>query len=79
MKIQEVKVEIPPSITSSQVIVPVVVDSVNHPQEEQINDQTPHNDVITNEPVIELRRFVRPRRSNISNDYVVYLHESEFD
>ena len=42
----------------------------------------PHNDVITNEPVTErsqeLRRSVRPRRSAISDDYVVYLHELEF-
>ena len=66
--------EIPSSITSSQVVAPVVIDSLNNPQEEQINDQTPHNDVITNEPVTEgpqeteLRRFVRPRRSPISDD-----------
>ncbi|KAA0048520.1 Retrovirus-related Pol polyprotein from transposon TNT 1-94 [Cucumis melo var. makuwa] len=62
-----------------------VVDSVNNPQEQQINGQTPHDDVITNEPVtegpqeIELRRSVRSRRSAISDDYVIYLHESEFD
>ena len=58
--------EIPSFITSFQ-----VVDSVNNPQEEQINGQIPHNDVIKNEPVtegpheIELRRFVRQRRSAI--------------
>ncbi|KAL0544331.1 hypothetical protein IC582_019444 [Cucumis melo] len=85
VKIQEVRVEIPSSITSSQVVVPVVVDSVNNPQEQQINVQTPHNDIVTNELVtkgsqeIELRRFVRSRRAAISDDYLVYLHESEFD
>ncbi|KAL0534433.1 hypothetical protein IC582_028724 [Cucumis melo] len=83
VEIQEVRVEIPSSITSSQVVVPFVVDSVNNPQEQQINGQTPHNDIVTNESVrpqeIELRRFVRSRRSAISDDYLVYLHESEFD
>ncbi|KAA0061857.1 copia-like pol polyprotein [Cucumis melo var. makuwa] len=85
VEIQEVRVEIPSSITSSQVVVPVIVDSVNNPQELQINGQTPHNDIVTNEPVtegpqeIELRRFVRSRRLVISDDYLVYLHESEFD
>ena len=48
MKIQEVTVKIPSYIISSQ----VVVDSVNNPQE-QINDQTPHKDVKTNEYVTE--------------------------
>ena len=42
VEIQEVRVEIPSSITSSQVVAPVVIDSLNNPQEEQINDQTPH-------------------------------------
>ncbi|KAA0045169.1 Retrovirus-related Pol polyprotein from transposon TNT 1-94 [Cucumis melo var. makuwa] len=85
LEIQEVRVEVPSSITSSQVVVPVVVDSVNNPQEQQINGQTPHNDIVTNEPVtegpqeIELRRSVRSRRSAISDDYLVYLHESKFD
>ncbi|KAL4016719.1 hypothetical protein IC575_024376 [Cucumis melo] len=85
VKIQEVRVEIPSSITSSQVVVPIVVDSLNNPQEQQINGQTPHNDIVTNEPVtegpqeIELRRSVRSRRSTIFYDYLVYLHESEFD
>ncbi|TYK25798.1 UBN2_2 domain-containing protein [Cucumis melo var. makuwa] len=50
VEIQEVRVEIASSITSSQVIVPVVVDSVDNPQEQQINGQTPHNDIITHEP-----------------------------
>ncbi|KAA0048413.1 retrotransposon protein, putative, Ty1-copia subclass [Cucumis melo var. makuwa] len=38
VEIQEVRVEIPSSITSSQVVVHVVVDSVNNPQEQQINE-----------------------------------------
>ena len=83
MKIQEIRAKVLSSITSSQVVVLVVVDPVNNSQEEQINGQTQHNDVITNEPVteepqeIELRRSIRQRRSTISDDYVVYF-ESEF-
>ena len=71
--------EIPSFITSFQIVVHVVVDYVNNPQEEQIND------VITNELVteglqeIELWRSITQRRLAISNDYVVYLHESKFD
>ncbi|KAA0042410.1 retrotransposon protein, putative, Ty1-copia subclass [Cucumis melo var. makuwa] len=42
--------KIPSSITYSQVVVSVVVDSVNNPQEQQINGQTPNSDVVTNEP-----------------------------
>ena len=74
VEIQEVMVEIPSSITSSQVVVFVVVDPINNPQEEQINGQTPHNDVIIDEPLtewsqeIELRRSIRQRISAISDD-----------
>lgn len=63
----------------------IIVNSVNNPQEEEIYDQTPHNDIIINEPIIEepqeieLRRFVRHKRLTISYDYVVDLHESKFD
>lgn len=53
---------IPSSITSSQV-VPVVVDSINNPQEEQINDQTQHNVIIMNEPIIEEPQKIELRRS----------------
>ena len=80
VKIQLGRVKIHLSITSFQVVVPIVVDSINNWQDEQINGQTPHNDVITNEPIfegpqeIELRRSVRSRRSTISDECVVYLH-----
>ena len=70
VEIQEVRVGISSSITSSQVVVHVVVDSINNLQEEKINVQTPHNDVITNESVtegaqeIELRS-VRQRKEKL--------------
>lgn len=43
--------QIPSSITSSHIGVPIVVDSINNSQEEHINDQTPHNDIVMNEPI----------------------------
>ena len=55
--------EIPSSITSFQVAIHIVVDYVNNPQEEQINDQTSHNDVITNEHVTERSQEIELRRS----------------
>ena len=43
--------EIPLPITSSQVVVPTVVETFDNIQEQQINDETPQNEVVTNEPV----------------------------
>ncbi|RYE20332.1 MAG: transposase, partial [Sphingobacteriaceae bacterium] len=85
VEIQEVRVQVPLPLPSSQVVVPVHVDHDNDLQEQQINDQAPFNDVVPNEPIIDepqevaLRRSVRERRSAISDDYVVYLQESEYD
>ncbi len=50
-----------------------------------MNEQTTHNEYNVNESIvdepeeIELRRFQREISFAISNDYVVYLQESEFD
>ena len=79
--------------TSYKVVVPTVVQRLHNYQEQQINDQTEdttHNEVVKIEPTqneptlnepqeIALRRSQRPRKSAISDDYVVYLQESEFD
>jgi len=71
--------------TSSQVVVPIVVETFDNIQEQQINDETPQNELVTNEPVtnepyeVILRRSKRQRRPSISDDYVVYLQESNFD
>ena len=62
-----------------QIVVSIHVENVNDLEEQQINDQTLHNEVIVNEHVIDksheiaLRRSMRERRSAISNDYMVYL------
>ena len=50
-----------------------------------MNDQIPHNEIVTNEHVVykphevALRRSQRQKRFAISNDYVIYLQESKFD
>lgn len=90
VEIQEVRVQVPLPLTSSHVVVPIHVDHDNDLQKQRINDQAPLNDTLTDEIVIveptinepqedALRRSERQRRSAISNDYVVYLQESEFD
>ena len=50
MEIQKVRVQVPLLITSSQV-VPIHVDHVDNLEEQHIIDQTPHNEVIMNEPI----------------------------
>ena len=45
-----------------------------------MNDQTLHKDNVNNEPtLVVLRRSQIEKRSVISDDYVVYLQELEFD
>ena len=85
VEIREVRVQVPLPLPPSQVVVPVHVEHTNELQEQRINDQAPPNDIVANEPIIDepqeiaLRRSVRERRSAISDDYVVYLQESEYD
>jgi hypothetical protein len=81
--IQEVRVQVPLPITFKENVVPTVVQPFDNV--EQVIDQSLHDEIITNEPIIEesqgiaLRRSQRERRSVISDDYVVYLQESDFD
>lgn len=82
--IQEVRVHVPSPMPYTEVVVPTHAEPLSD-VEQQINDQPLHNETITNENVVEepqeitLRRSQRERRSAISHDYVVYLHESDFD
>ena len=48
-------------------------------KKKKINGQAPHNDVITNKPITERPQEIELRILGIFYDYVVYLHESEFD
>ena len=71
-------------ITLNKIVVPIVV---KHPNniEQQINEPSLHNNMVTNEQMVEERQGVtlkisqRERRFVISNEYVVYLQESNFD
>jgi hypothetical protein len=81
--IQEVRVQVPLPITSKENVVPTVVQSFDNV--EQVIDQSLYDEIITNGPIIEesqgiaLRRSQREGRFVISDDYVVYLQESDFD
>ena len=53
-------------------------------QNDNVNNELVVNDNVNNEPVVEppeavLRRSQRQRSFDISNDFVVYLQESEID
>ncbi|KAH7571742.1 hypothetical protein JRO89_XS04G0128700 [Xanthoceras sorbifolium] len=50
--IQEVRVQVPLSLSSFKVIVPHIVEQFNNLQGQQINDQTPHNEDIVDEPMV---------------------------
>ncbi|XP_022846239.1 uncharacterized protein LOC111368978 [Olea europaea var. sylvestris] len=85
VEIQEVRIQVSLPSTSSNVVVPQIVKRHENLPEQQINGQTPHNEVATDEPAlnepqeITLKRSQRQRRPAISDDYVVYLQGSEFD
>ena len=78
MKIKEVRVQVPLACaSSSKVIVPSIVVPNNNEEEQHNNEPMIHNEPIMEEPQeIALRRSQREKRSTISNDYVVYLHET---
>jgi len=79
VKIKEVRVQIPlPCASSNRVIAPLVVVQNNNEEEQHNNESTIHNESIVEESQeVTLRRFQRERRPTISNDYVIYLCETE--
>ena len=85
VEILEIRVQIPLPNIFSQLVVPTVVEQFDNLEEQQMNDQTPQNEAVTDEPTLDEPHKVAPRRSQrqrravISNDYVVYLQKSEFD
>ena len=76
--------QVPMPITSNKIVVPIVVEQPNNIKQ-QINEPSLHNNMVTIEQMVEepqgvaLRRSQRERRSSISDEYVVYLQESDFD
>jgi len=80
VEIKEVRVQVPLTSTSTSRIVVPLVDEPHNDQEEQINDPEVNNEPVVDQPQeIVLRRSQREKRFAISNDYVVYLQESEND
>ena len=82
--VQEVKVQVSLPITSNEIVVPTIIKQPNNVKQ-QINEPLLHNEMLTNEQVVEepqeiaFRRSQRERKSAISNDYMVYLHGYDFD
>ena len=80
MEIKEVRLQVPLTSTYTSRIVVPHVDKAHNDQEEEINDPEVNNELVVEQPQeIVLRRSQREKRSAISNDYVVYLQESEND
>ena len=82
MIIQEIRVPVPLPSIPKDVGNPPVVEPFNN-EENPINDQQLHNEIIANEHMDNapeepaLRRSQRQRRSAISDDYMLYQIESE--
>jgi len=79
VEIKEVRVQVPLTFASSSKVITTSVMATNSNEEVQHNDEPMiHNEPIMEEPQeVALRRSQRERRPVISNDYVVYLHETE--
>ena len=83
MVIEEVRVQVSLPITFNEV-VPTIVEQFDN-DGKQTNDQPLHDEIVTNELIVEepqgvaLRRFQRKRRSALPNDYMIYLREPNFD
>ncbi|PKU59784.1 Retrovirus-related Pol polyprotein from transposon TNT 1-94 [Dendrobium catenatum] len=84
VEVKEVGVKISLPITSNKVVIPIV-EKFDNIQDEQMNDYTSQNEIVTNEPIIDepqeiaLRRSTRVKRYVILNNYMVYFQESDFD
>ena len=79
VEIKEVRVQVPLAFASSSKVITTSVIATNSNEEVQHNDEPMiHNEPIVEEPQeVALRKSQRERRPAISNDYVVYLHETE--
>ena len=79
VEIKEVRVKVPLACASnSKVIAPLVIVTNNNEEAQHNNEPMIHNEPIMKEPQeVALRRSQREKRLAISNDYVVYLHETK--
>ena len=82
--LEEVRVDILPPSPPRGIAVPQPVQQVEINEQHNANDPPLHEDIAI-ENVVEppqpaaLRRSRRERRSTILDDYVVYLHKSDYD
>ena len=78
VEIKEVRVQVPLAFASSSKVITTSAIATNSNEEVQHNDEPMiHNEPIVEEPhEVALRKSQRERRPTISNDYVVYLHET---
>uniref|UniRef100_A0A803LV75 Retroviral polymerase SH3-like domain-containing protein n=1 Tax=Chenopodium quinoa TaxID=63459 RepID=A0A803LV75_CHEQI len=84
VEIEEIRVDIPPPFLPTEIVAPQPSFHVeDHEQHDGDSSLLPENVAIENdvEPPqpAALRRSQRERKSVISDDYVVYLQESDFD
>ena len=81
VEIKKVRVQVPLACVSSNKVIALLIVVQNNNEEEQHNNEPMiHNEPIMEEPQeIALRRSQRKKRPTISNDYVVYLHETKTD
>ncbi|RVW83183.1 Retrovirus-related Pol polyprotein from transposon TNT 1-94 [Vitis vinifera] len=82
--IEEIRVDIPPPFLPQEIIVPQPVQQVEDNEQHNRDGSLPLENIAI-ENVVEppqpapLRRSQRERRPAITDDYVVYLQESDFD
>ena len=82
VEIEEVRVQVSLLLTSSQVVVPTIVEQFDNLQEQQMNDQIPYNEIVAYEPIVDepyevtLRRSQKQKRSVISN-VIWFIYKSK--
>ncbi|RVW56243.1 Retrovirus-related Pol polyprotein from transposon TNT 1-94 [Vitis vinifera] len=82
--IEEIRVDIPPPFLPQEIIVPQPVQQVEDNEQNNRDGSLPLENIAIENVVVPpqpapLRRSQRERRPAITDDYVVYLQESDFD
>ncbi|RVW62715.1 Retrovirus-related Pol polyprotein from transposon TNT 1-94 [Vitis vinifera] len=82
--IEEIRVDIPPPFLPQEIIVPQPVQQVEENEQHNRDGSLPPENIAIENAVeppqpAPLRRSQRERRPAITDDYVVYLQESDFD
>ena len=82
--VEEIRVDIPPLFLPQEIIVPQPVQQVEENEQHNRDGSLPPENIAIENAVeppqpAPLRRSQRERRPTITDDYVVYLQESDFD